>query len=77
MVAFWIGNFSDVGRPRTEPSIRAHTEVGVEAGVAVEATRFTQTDKQANFYSLSRMVTDASLTPISHVSVAQGGVRFY
>ena len=51
--------------------------VRVEAGIAVEATRFTRTDKQATTYSISRLITNASLVLISHDPAAQGGVRFY
>ena len=49
---------------------------GVEAGVAVEATCFTGTDKQAATYSISRLITDASLVLISHDPAAQGACNF-
>ena len=43
----------------------------------MEATRFTGTDKQATTYSISRLITNASLVLISHDPAAQGGVQFY
>ena len=49
---------------------------GVEAGVAVEATCFTGTDKQATTFSISRLITDASLVLFSHDPAAQGACNF-
>ena len=70
-----VGDPSTRRARRDQPSVVTR-RVGIEAGVAMEATCFTGTDKQAATYSISRLITDASLVLISHDPAAQGACNF-